>query len=357
MSKIIVANWNLPGDQGGAYVFHKTLSKILDAKLVSYEIAEGVINYNLFPYGEFHPLYRGYIIEKYLEWYENLFIPDLIIKNAGVGGFMKLKTPQILVFQNAYLSCLKKFIEKRMFFGKSSHLECMELERLTAQQSLKNVAVSNFMKEEMKLRDIRCDKVIEEGIDVNVFKPIDNKEQLKKIHGLPLDKKIGIAVTSFSVTKGWDILVELINKFPDVHWIVVLTGEVGVKPKLKNVTLVEKVPHEMMSKYYNCADFYISTSPTESFNLSACEASSCDLPIITYKTGWAWDFWNKRLGYRVDDWDVESFEKAVEKIRDSDLKEFSPRKALIEKRFTKEVMEKNWKEFVEKTLNKTKTKE
>jgi len=311
MSKIIVANLNLPGDQGGAWVFHKTLSQILDAKLVSYLTAEEVINYNLFPYSEFQPLYRGFIIDKYLEWYENLFTPDLIIKNAGVGGFMKLKTPQILVFQNAYYTCLKKFIEKRIFFGKASYLECMELERLTSKQSLKNVAVSNFMKEEMKLRDIKCDKVIEEGVDVNAFKPVENKEELKKMHGLPLDKKIGIAVTFFNATKGWDILAELINKFPDIHWIVVFTGEIGVRPKLKNVTLVEKVPHEMMSKYYNCADFYLSTSPVESFGLSSLEGAACGLPIITYKTGWAWDFWDKKLGYRVDDWDVESFEKAV----------------------------------------------
>jgi len=40
------------------------------------------------------------------------------------------------------------------------------------------------------------------------------------------------------------------------------------------------------------------------------------------------------------------------KNKNSDLKEFSPREALIKKGFTKEVMEKNWKEFVEKVLNK-----
>ena len=174
--------------------------------------------------------------------------------------------------------------------------------------------------------------------DVERFKPVKDKEELKKAHNLPLDKKIGIAVTKFTFEKGWSMLIELINNFPDIHWIVVLTEKVGSKPKLKNVTLVEEVLPDLMPRFYNVADFYISTSPVENFEQSACEAAFCGLPIITHKTGIFEDWFDSKIGIRVDDWSYKDFEKAVEKIKDSDLKEFSPREALIN-------MSKEWKEL------------
>ena len=349
---ILVCNWHkIEENSGGQETFFYELSKMLNAKRISYWSCENVLQKNLFRNLDTKPpIYQGYIIEEYLKSHENLFNLDLIIKNAGVGGYENLKTPQIIVFQDPFYSIQKFFIDRGMFTSKLWHYNAsMDLQRRTAKQGT-TVAVSNFMKEDMRLNDIKCDKVIEEGIDIEKFKPY-NKEELKKAHNLPLDKKIGICVTRFIHQKGWGILSELINKFPEIHWIVVLSERVDVKPKLKNVVLLEEVDPSIMSRLYNCADFYISTSPVESFNLSACEALACGLPIITYKTGWAWDFWDKKIGYRVDNWDVESFEKAVEKIRDSDLKEFSPRETLIKKGFTLERMEKDWKEFIEKVLN------
>ncbi|KKK87455.1 hypothetical protein LCGC14_2753080, partial [marine sediment metagenome] len=298
-------------------------------------------------------LYRGFVIDEYLTRYEDLFKPDFIIKNAGIGGFVKLKTPQILIFQNPFYGYLKEQLKQGIISTNSNFfLTCIELMKRTAKQAFLRVAVSNYTKKEMELEGIKCDKVIEEGIDTAKFSPVIDKEKLKKDHSLPLDKKIGIAVTKFIPQKGWSILSKLIKEFPDIYWIVILTEEFGIKPKLKNVIVIEKVLPEVMSRMYNCADFFISTSPVESFGLCSLEAASCGLPVINFKTGWAWDWWDERLGLRIDNWDIESFSKAVKKIRDSDFSEFSPREALIEKGFTKEVSEKNWQKFVKEVLKK-----
>jgi len=349
---IIIANWNrIEESLGGQETFFKELSKTLNAKIISYLTAENVIRRNLSS-DPFYIVYRGYITDEYLKKYEDLFPLDLIIRNSGVGGFIKLKTPQLVIFQDPYYSILQTMLKKGLFLSRNEHyLACIEMMRRTAKQG-KTVAVSNFMKEDMKLCGIKCDKIIEEGIDIEKFNSVENKEELKRMHNLPIDKKIGIAVTKFTTTKGWDILAKLINKFQDIYWIVVLTSKVGSKPKLKNVTVIEQVNPEIMPRFYNCADFFINTSPIESFGLSACEAASCNLPIIIYRTGIFWDWWDKRLGIRVEDWTYEGFEKAVEKIRDSDLKEFSPRKAIIERGFTKERMSKDWKDYVENLLKK-----
>ncbi len=351
MSKIVIANHNnIEESLGGQETFFSILSKIFNAKRVSYTIAENVLKHNLFS-DVFRIVYRGYVIDKYLVRYENLFKPNLIIKNSGVGGFVKLRTPQIVVFQDPFYNIIEKSIENGIFFNLEHYSTCIELQRKTAQNA-KTVAVSNFMKKDMELCGIKCDKVIEEGIDIEKFKPNENKIELRKKYGIPLDKKVGIAVTKFIPPKGWDILAKLINKFPDIHWIVVLTSEVGIKPKLKNVTLLERVVPKLMPELYNASDFYISTSSVESFGLSSVESSACGLPVITYRTGWAWDWWDKRLGLRVDTWDVYSFTKAVNDLFAEGHIKYEPRKAIIEKGFTLERMKKDWKEFVEKTLNK-----
>jgi len=349
MDKIIIANWRTQKEGlGGQESYFSDLSKILNARIISYKGAEKVINQNLFS-DPFRIVYQGYIIDKYLETYEKLFKPELIVKNSAVGGLTKLKTPQITIFQDPYYSISKRLIEKKQFAAQSEHYyACIELQRRTANQG-KTVAVSNFMKEDMKMCGIKCDKIIEEGVDTEIFKPL-NKKELKKAHNIPLDKKVGIAVTKFASTKGWHMLAEIINKFQDIYWIVVFTSEVGCKPKLKNVSIAEKVDPSLMPQFYNLADFFINTSPIESFGLSAIESASCNIPIITYKTGFAWDWWDKRLGIRVDDWNYKSFENAIKNLFKGKTK-YDPRKSIIEKGFTKERMAKGWNDYIKKILN------
>ena len=350
MSKIIIANWNINEILGGQETFFLQLSKIFNAKKVSYLTAENVLKYNLLS-DPYKIIYRGHIIEKYLNNFETLFKPDLIIKNSGIGGFVKLKTPQIVVFQDPFYTLLKEMVKRGIFISNCEHYSaCINLMRESS-KGLTTVAVSNFMKQEMEKCGIKCDKVIEEGIDIEKFRPL-NKKQLREKYGIPNDKKVGIAVTKFIPQKGWGILANLINKFSDIHWIVVLTTDVKAKPKLKNVSLFEKVNPSLMPELYNCADFFISTSLVESFGLSSIEASSCNIPIITYKTGWAWDWWDKQLGLRVKDWNSESFEEAVTKLFAEGHMKYEPRKSIIDKKLTKDEITKNWKEFVKEVLSK-----
>jgi len=349
--KIIWANWNTIDEcKGGQETFGDMLSQIFNAKQISYNSCENTIQTNLFV--NLHtkpPVYQGYVIENYLKRYEELFDLDLIIKNSGVGGYENFKTPHIIVFQDPFYSIQKMFMDRGMFFENFwKYNASVDLQRKTAEQG-KTVAVSNFMKNEMEANKIKCDKVIEEGVDIEEFNPVEDKITLRRMHQLPTDKKIGIIVTKFVQQKGWDLLTKLINKFQDIHWIVVLTEKIGSKPKLKNVTLIEEASHKLMPRLYNCSDFYVSTSPVESFNLSAIEAMSCDIPIIVFKTGFAWDWWDEKTGLRVDEWNYKSFEEAIENLF---KKSYEPRNILIKKGFTKERMEREWKEFIDSIVNK-----
>ena len=111
-------NWRTKNEGlGGQETYFSDLSNMLNAKIISYAIAEKALNYNLFS-DAFRIIYQGFIIDKYLEWYEKLFKPDLIIKNSAIGGFTELKTPQVIVFQDPYYSIFKKNDHKHgTFFG------------------------------------------------------------------------------------------------------------------------------------------------------------------------------------------------------------------------------------------------
>ena len=224
---MIIANWHLKEElKGGQETFFYELSKILNAKRVSYWSCENVLQKNLFKGFELRPpIYQGYVIESYLKRYEDLFDLDLIIKNSGVGGYEKFKKQNVIIFQDPFYSIQKFFIDRGMFFENFwQYNASLDLQRRTAKQGW-TIAVSNFMKEDMKINDIMCDKVIEEGVDIEKFKP-ENKDEIKKSHNLPTDKKIGVAVTKFIPQKGWGILTKIINKFQDIHWIVVLSDAV-----------------------------------------------------------------------------------------------------------------------------------
>ena len=76
--KIILANWNLKEEiRGGQETFFYELSKILNAKRISYWSCENVLQKNLFKNLEQRPpIYQAYVIEEYLRSHENLFNLD-----------------------------------------------------------------------------------------------------------------------------------------------------------------------------------------------------------------------------------------------------------------------------------------
>ena len=65
---------------------------------------------------------------------------------------------------------------------------------------------------------------------------------------------------------------------------------------------------------------------------------------------WAWDWWDERLGLRVDSWDVNSFANAINNLFAEGHVKYEPRKSIIEKGFTKERMAKDWKKLIDEVL-------
>jgi len=157
---------------------------------------------------------------------------------------------------------------------------------------------------------------------------------------------VGLWVGKFHILK-YNFIPELVKNNPDVFWILVFAGDLEKqKVQAENVKIFHNLPQEDLVNLYNLSDFTISTSSVESFGLTSCESASCDKPIVCYKTGVVWDWWDERLGIRVEEHSYEKFQEAVTKIKEEDSNKYSPRQAIIDKGLTIENFDKDILEAV-----------
>ncbi len=343
MKKALIVNWNKSDEwSGGQETFFSYLSEILNAPQISFSSAAKALNVNLIRQG-FDAVFRSRIIEDYLKEYEKIFPLDVIVKNSAIGGYFDLETPIVTVFQDPFDTISKILYFYGYFLESMEHYNaCTDLQRKTGEKSACNVAVSKFMQAYMKKIDVKCHKVINEGVSMQKFRPLGKKKILRRKWGIPLDKKVGLSVIKFHPAKGWHILTRLIKEFKDVFWVVCFTEPAPNKAKSKNVRIIQMLPRSQMPEIYNLADFFVLPTCCESFGLSSLEAAACNIPVITQKTGVWWDFWNKRLGIRVKFWEYEPYREAVAKVLEN---EFSPRK-VVEEQFSIQKCGDQWKKLI-----------
>lgn len=336
--KTIIANWrNISGGIGGRETILAKLSKLLNGREISYLYATSVLNCGSLS-NPFTPVYQGREIDRYLQLHERLFDIKLIIKNSGIGGYLKLKTPVVSIFQDPYYSLFKIVytIYSQCQESMEHYNSSINLQKKESELSELNIAVSNFMKKEMEETGIRCDKVIPETTDYDKFKILEENKikRIKRKFGIPLDKTIGLYVGKFIPQEGWETIAKLVKDFKDIFWVIVLTVNADIRPRLPNVKILQEINGNLMPEVYNCADFVVNPSWVESFSLASLEACACNKPIIMTNTGFAWDWWDNRIGIRVKDYkDYEGYKNAVEDMLHNFKYniQYNPRKVIMQK--------------------------
>lgn len=122
-------------------------------------------------------------------------------------------------------------------------------------------------------------EIIPIGIDTNLFKPLNNKKELRNKYDLPLNKTIGIWIGTNHPMKGYGSLLKYSKENPDIYWIVIW------KTKLESSFMVNAKNFIQINQYtlvelFNCADFFLSTSLLKPFYMAEWEAMACNIPII-----------------------------------------------------------------------------
>lgn len=126
---------------------------------------------------------------------------------------------------------------------------------------------------------------VDNGVDTQKFSPAKDKNALRRQLNLPEDKKICIWAGTFIPRKDADTLARAILnlKGEEVFFVFCGTGPLFNQTKntlknCKNVLFTGQIQN--IQDYFKAADFYVSTSLSESFHLTVYEAMACNIPVI-----------------------------------------------------------------------------
>ena len=181
----------------------------------------------------------------------------------------------------------------------------------SAKKNLHIVAVSDwlagFTRESfLSDKDIR---VINNGVDINVFKPCAEKASNKF-------KIIGVA-SSWNKDKGLYDFYNLRETLPALYDITL----VGLTKKqiedlpdgINGISRTDSV--EQLAQLYSEANVMVNPTYADSFPTVNMEALACGTPVITYRTGGSPEIVDEKTGVVVEQADVEGLANAIVEMK------------------------------------------
>lgn len=213
---------------------------------------------------------------------------------------------------------------KSRLFDRSRSNYQKKKEYFTSLDNMTIVPVSKWLEEIVKQSYLSKYRVfvINNGIDLNIFKPVlgDLRKQLK----IGKDKIILLGVASdWGKEKGWDEFIRLSqNPAFQVIMIGLTTGQIKVLPD----SIVKKQhtsSQQELLEYYTMADMLINPTYNDSFPTVNIEAQACGTPVVTYRTGGSPEILDNTTGIVVEKGDFEALMNAISIIKKNDKKYYS----------------------------------
>lgn len=178
---------------------------------------------------------------------------------------------------------------------------------ITPSQWLSDIVKQSFLKE----YDV---KVINNGIDLKVFKPIssDFREKYNCIN-----KKIILGVSfGWEVKKGLDVFIELAKRLSSDYQIILVGTNDKVDSLLpSNIISIHRTQNKSdLAKIYSAADLFVNPTREENYPTVNMESLACGTPVLTFKTGGSPEIIDDTCGCVVDKNDFNTLEKEVVRI-------------------------------------------
>lgn len=207
--------------------------------------------------------------------------------------------------------------EYSWFFDKSEELfekkkqlfEGLDMTIVTPSRWLADLVKQSFLKDYSV-------KVINNGINLNVFQPI--KGEFMRKYEIAENKKILLGVAfDWSVRKGLDVFVELSRRLHSEKYQIVLVGtNDSIDRQLpKNIISIHRTQNQVeLAEIYSAADLLVNPTREENFPTVNIEALACGTPILTFRTGGSPEILDETCGAVVDCDDIDALEKEIIRI-------------------------------------------
>ncbi|RKY32593.1 MAG: hypothetical protein DRP68_03575 [Candidatus Omnitrophota bacterium] len=245
------------------------------------------------------------------------------------------KIPKIYIFHSSWPEEFEVKSKKR---GVGFFLRRW-IERKILKDCSKIVVLSNYSKQ--KLLDLYGSlrlkvEIIPGGVDIERFKPSDNKNDVRIKLGIPIDKFTLLTIRNLTVRMGLENLikamVKVTERYKDILLIIggrgilesklkTLTKELGLERYIKFVGLIDE---KVLPLYYQAADVFILPSKClEGFGLVTLEALATGVPVLGTPVGGTIEIL-RRLDekFLFKGIDVDSIANLIiESISDADIRE------------------------------------
>ena len=218
---------------------------------------------------------------------------------TGCGNCPKLKAyPPTLFIDNS-----SKTIKNR----EKLYTSLNNLTIVTPSIWLKDLSKESFFKDKYPVI------VINNGINLNVFKPIDST--FKKDNNIE-DKYLilGLAYDWRDKRKGFEDFIKLSEMLSDKYQILLVGTDDEIDSILpKNILSIHKTHNqEELAKIYSASDVFVSPTKADNFPTVNIEALACGTPVITYDAGGSKESLTDKCGTFIKINDIDSLKQEIE---------------------------------------------
>ncbi len=157
-------------------------------------------------------------------------------------------------------------------------------------------------------------KVINNGIDLDVFKPTPSG--FRKKYGLE-NKFIILGVASqWTRRKGLEYFIELSKSLTDKQAIVLVgLSKKQLKDLPENIIGITRTNStKELAEIYTASDVYFNPTLEDNFPTTNLEALACGTPVITFNTGGSIETIDNSTGYIVEKGDLQKVKKIIQKM-------------------------------------------
>ena len=175
------------------------------------------------------------------------------------------------------------------------------IERVCLKRAMKIMVLSHYMGQKVtEIHGIPADRILVNpgGVDIDLFKPLQDRGMLKQKLGFHKNKLHLLTIRNLEPRMGLDNLLQCIyllkKNHMDIHLII--GGEGIERENLENlintyglddeVTMKGFIPSDFLPHYYGAADFFIlPTRSLEGFGLVTPESMACGTPVLGTPVG------------------------------------------------------------------------
>lgn len=215
----------------------------------------------------------------------------------------------------------KKSYPTSVFFDRSSKNFEMKKQLFTSLNRVTLVTPSEWLAGLVKqsFLNVYPVKVINNGIDLSVFKPTSS--DFREKYDIQ-DKKVILGIASvWEERKGLDYLIKLSAMLDETYKIVIVGVTLKQKEFLpKNIIGITRTSNvQELAHIYSAADVFVNPTLEDTSSMTNIEALACGTPIVTFVSGGSAEMIDDTCGIKVESRDADSLYRAINELVSKDM--------------------------------------